>query len=143
MMKQWPASVNEEERTRRLIDLFVVSVLLDAGAGNVWSYRSVNDGVRYKRSEGLAVASIEMFSIGLFSSDPNQPYQVDSDGLAQLTVDAIRSALQVSSENWLEGLQGRTGILMLLSQALKNTHIFGASGRPGNMLGTTRPLCCL
>ena len=44
-----------------MIDLFLVSVLLDAGAGNRWSYKSAENGRVYKRSEGLAVASLEMF----------------------------------------------------------------------------------
>lgn len=53
------------ECCRRLMDLFVVSVLLDAGAGDKWSFEE--DGNHYVRSEGLAVASLHMFNAGLFS----------------------------------------------------------------------------
>ena len=60
-MDSWPASVDSTERCRRLIDLFLVSVLLDAGAGTQWSYKSKENGKLYRRSEGLAVASLEMF----------------------------------------------------------------------------------
>lgn len=60
-MATWPDDVDNTERCRRLIDLFLVSVLLDAGAGTQWSYKSVKDGRTYRRSEGLAVASLEMF----------------------------------------------------------------------------------
>ena len=56
-----PESVDNNERCRRLIDLILVSVLLDAGAGTEWSYRSLEDGMTYRRSEGIAVASLEMF----------------------------------------------------------------------------------
>ena len=56
-----------KEKFRRLIDLSVISVLLDAGAGNKWSYFYNNK--KYTRSEGLALASYEMFKEGLFSSD--------------------------------------------------------------------------
>lgn len=44
-----------------MIDLFLVSVLLDAGAGTKWSYKSTDNGRVYRRSEGIAVASLEMF----------------------------------------------------------------------------------
>jgi hypothetical protein len=36
-------------------------VLLDAGAGTTWTYKSVENGKIYKRSEGIAIASLEMF----------------------------------------------------------------------------------
>lgn len=44
-----------------MIDLFLVSVLLDAGAGTQWGYTSKDNGKVYRRSEGLAVASLDMF----------------------------------------------------------------------------------
>ncbi len=58
----------------------IVSVLLDAGAGAAWQYRD-QDGDVFSRSEGLAVASFEMFTQGMFSSDPKQPWRADSLGL--------------------------------------------------------------
>jgi Protein of unknown function (DUF1688) len=54
-----------------------VSVLLDAGAGNAWSYREKESGNVYTRSEGLAIASLDMFKAGMFSADSGQPYRVD------------------------------------------------------------------
>jgi len=66
-----------KEQARRLFDLVVVSVLLDAGAGNAWEYTEPVTGLTFSRSEGLGVASTHMFASGLFSSDPDQPYQVD------------------------------------------------------------------
>jgi len=49
-----------------MIDLFLISVLLDAGAGTRWSYKSTENGRIYRRSEGIAVASLEMFKqVGL------------------------------------------------------------------------------
>ena len=35
--------VDQLEITRRLIDLFVVSVFLDAGAGDIWKFTEVNE----------------------------------------------------------------------------------------------------
>ena len=66
-----------KEELRRTIDLFVVSVLLDAGAGNTWVFHEQSSGMKFSRSEGLGVASIHMFEEGFFSSDPLQPYRVD------------------------------------------------------------------
>lgn len=112
-----------------------MSVLLDAGAGTAWSYKSKENGKVYRRSEGLAVASLEMFKAGMFSSDDNQPYQVDAEGLKKLTVDAMGKALQVSESNPISGLEGRAKLLIRLSGALKNQEFFGSNARPGNMLG--------
>lgn len=53
-----------------LIDLFVVSVLLDAGAGDNWTFNK-NSNI-FNRSEGLALASFEMFKSGVFSSKGTQ-----------------------------------------------------------------------
>ncbi|KAJ9659440.1 hypothetical protein H2201_007331 [Coniosporium apollinis] len=134
LLTSWPSTVDTQERTRRLIDLFVVSVLLDAGAGTRWQYRSKESGKVYRRSEGLAVASLEMFKAGVFSSDPAEPCQVDSLGLKRLNVETMARGLQVTEYNPIDGLQGRTGLLMRLGSALQNQEIFGVEARPGNML---------
>ena len=133
-MATWPSTVDAQERTRRLIDLFVVSVLLDAGAGTKWQYKSKESGKIYRRSEGLAVASLEMFKMGLFSSDPDKPCQVDSGGLKKLTSERMGKGLQVTNDNPIAGLDGRTTLLIRLGDALLNQDIFGPEARPGNML---------
>jgi hypothetical protein len=137
LLNSWPsASVDTQERTRRIIDLFVISVLLDAGAGTQWRYKSKENGKIYSRSEGLAVASIEMFKLGCFSSNPAERCQVDGKALKALTPDVLAKGLQVSEENPIEGLEGRTGLLVRLGDALtENSAMFGAEQRPGNMIG--------
>jgi Protein of unknown function (DUF1688) len=135
LLQSWPSAVDTQERTRRLLDLFTVSVLLDAGAGNQWSYKSKENGKVYRRSEGLAVASLEMFKTGAFSSDPNEPHMVDKKGLKRVTVKSLERGMQVSHENPMTGLEGRAGLLMKLSDAMENADLFGVNGRPGNMLG--------
>lgn len=73
LLGSWPDSVDNTERCRRLVDLFFISVLLDAGAGTTWTYKSVENGKRYRRSEGIAVASLEMFkSVGC---NPNPSFE--------------------------------------------------------------------
>ena len=118
-----------------MIDLFLVSVLLDAGAGSKWSYKSKETGRIYSRSEGLAVASLEMFKVGVFSSNPDQPCQVDGPALQQLTASQLAKGLQVTESNPLAGLEGRAGLLSRLGDALSNRQYFGKDARPGNMLG--------
>lgn len=62
LLSTWPEdAVDNIEKCRRLIDLFLVSVLLDAGAGTTWSFKSADSGKIYRRSEGLAIASLEMY----------------------------------------------------------------------------------
>ncbi|MGL4499867.1 MAG: DUF1688 family protein, partial [Planktothrix sp.] len=61
------------EQTQAKLDLAIISVLLDAGAGEKWHYQESETGLSWRRSEGLAIASYEMFSQGLFSSDPESP----------------------------------------------------------------------
>ncbi|KAI9662579.1 MAG: hypothetical protein M1821_008746 [Bathelium mastoideum] len=134
LMASWPSTVDAQERARRLIDLFLVSVLLDAGAGTQWQYKSKESGKFYRRSEGLAVASLEMFKTGAFSSDPSNPHQVDADGLRRLDANILAKGLQVSETNPIDGLDGRTGLLVRLGDALNIREIFGAEKRPGNML---------
>ncbi|KAK2744802.1 hypothetical protein FQN55_006558 [Onygenales sp. PD_40] len=134
LLQSWPSSIDTFERTRRLIDLFLVSVLLDAGSGNKWSYKSKESGKIYRRSEGLAVASLEMFKAGLFSSDPTEPCQVDGAGLKKLTAETLAKGMQHSENNPLAGVEGRAGLLSRLSEALNNQELFGVDARPGNML---------
>ncbi len=107
---------------RSQLDLAMVSVLLDAGAGNQWCYRdlsvnSLNPPV-LERSEGLAVASLRAFEQGLFSSDSALPYQVDATKLQQLTLDDLAQAFQVNGDNPLIGLAGRLTLLQQLGTAL-------------------------
>ncbi|KAI9838441.1 MAG: hypothetical protein M1838_004607 [Thelocarpon superellum] len=134
LLDSWPSAIDASERTRRLIDLFVVSVLLDAGAGAKWQYKSKQSGRIYRRSEGLAVASLEMFSAGLFSSDGAQPFQVDGAALRTLQVATLEKALQVTAQNPIAGLEGRAGLLIRLGDALQNAKYFGEEQRPGMMI---------
>ncbi|TAJ35970.1 MAG: DUF1688 family protein [Reyranella sp.] len=104
-----------EEIARRRIDLAVVSVLLDAGAGGLWSYKESASGQSFMRSEGLAVASFNMFANGAFSRDSkNDPLRVDAERLARLTPNDIAMGFQVRGHNSLLGLEGRAGLLRKL-----------------------------
>jgi hypothetical protein len=121
---------------RSHLDLAIVSVLLDAGAGSQWRY---HDGASHQvlaRSEGLAVASLRAFEQGLFSSDPLSPYQVDAVALQRLREADLANAFQVSDDNPLVGLSGRLTLLHQFGAALDaQPHRFGPGpARPGNWL---------
>ncbi|WP_213959341.1 MULTISPECIES: URC4/urg3 family protein [unclassified Variovorax] len=126
--------VHERERARARIDLVLVSVLLDAGAGPDWHYIESSNGQRFSRSEGLGVASFHAFTSGLFSSDPAHPLRADAAGLRGLVTDRLGDAFQVSTSNPLVGLGGRAMLLRRLGEALAaQPEVFGEDGRPGGL----------
>jgi hypothetical protein len=63
-------SANALERARSAVDLVIPSVLLDAGAGSAWRYSDAATRRDFTRSEGLAIASVELFESGRLSADP-------------------------------------------------------------------------
>lgn len=130
---KWP---DRAARARAEFDLAIVSVLLDAGAGATWRYRDTATGQDIGRSEGLAIASLDMFASGLFSRDASTPFRVDADALAQLPLAALASAFQVTDANRLLGLQGRTDLLQRLGrQVAEHAEVFGSrdTPRPGGL----------
>nr|WP_307599887.1 URC4/urg3 family protein [Variovorax boronicumulans] len=126
--------IDARQRARAHIDLVLVSVLLDAGAGPDWHYTEPATGERYTRSEGLGVASFHAFTSGLFSSDPDHPLQADAAGLKGLVTDRLGDAFQVSDVNPLVGLAGRAILLRRLGEAMsEQPETFGEDGRPAGM----------
>jgi len=98
------------ETARARIDLAIVSVLLDAGAGPAWHYREAETGQILGRSEGLAVASLRAMQAGLFSADPGDPWRADAATLARITPARLAGALQHGVGNALAGLEGRAAL---------------------------------
>ncbi len=120
--------------TDALIDLTVVSVLLDAGAGPDWSYVEPGTGLRLSRSEGLGVASFHAFTEGLFSADPDDPLRVDAAALTELTAPQLAAAFQADTAGRLVGLDGRVALLHRLGAVLAEA----GTGRPAGLLDVTR-----
>lgn len=106
------------ERARIMIDLAMVSVLLDAGAGDAWRYHEAETGLHIGRSEGLAVASLRMFEAGGFSSDPAQKLRADAPALIALDAATLARYFQVSDANPLVGLEGRAALVNRLGRAV-------------------------
>ncbi|MDP3759847.1 MAG: URC4/urg3 family protein [Ramlibacter sp.] len=124
-------------RGHSMIDLTVVSVLLDGGAGPDWKYVEPATGQTFTRSEGLAVASFHAFTAGLFSSDRNHPFQADSEGLRALVTDHLASAFQVSETNPLVGIEDRAILLRRLGETMaEQPEVFGDTGRPAGLFDT-------
>ena len=123
-----------EDAARARVDLTVISVLLDAGAGAQWSYRDASTGRRYTRSEGLGVATFRAFVDGAFSSDPGDPLRVDASKLVQFGAADLALVFQASATNPLVGLEGRAALLRRLGRALMIEYrVFGTTGRPGGL----------
>lgn len=121
------------------IDLVIPSVLLDAGAGPRWRYREAASGRELARSEGLAVASLELFASGAFSGDARAPLRSDAEALASIDAARIAAAFQASPANPLAGLEGRAGLLTALGRTmLGQPHWFGSPARLGNLLDAWR-----
>jgi len=129
----WPCDAIE--KARRLLDLVTVSVLLDAGAGQGWHYIDT-EGKTQTRSEGLAIATFDMFKDGLFSSDSALPHRVNALGLKNMELKHFTKGFQVGKHNPMVGLEGRFGLLKRLGKALKqHEEYFGKEVyRPGHIV---------
>ncbi|OBB26185.1 uracil phosphoribosyltransferase [Mycolicibacterium peregrinum] len=131
------ADSDAASRARSMIDLAVVSVLLDAGAGPDWHYTEPGTGLRLTRSEGLGVASWHAFGSGLFSSDPADPLRADAGALRGLDGESLAAAFQSDLGNPLLGLTGRVQLLRRLgTQLAARPDVFGPDGRPGGLFDT-------
>lgn len=125
---------DRDAQARAWIDLIVVSVLLDAGAGEAWRYVEPGTGCALARSEGLAVASLRAFEAGVFSSDPARPLRADAAGLAGLDPERLAAAFQVGPDNPLVGFAGRVELLRALGAALTAAPTVFPGSRPGGLL---------
>ncbi|KRR05956.1 uracil phosphoribosyltransferase [Bradyrhizobium jicamae] len=132
-VKEWRGG---KERARAEFDLAIVSVLLDAGAGPSWRYRDPSTGARIGRSEGLALASLDMFARGVFSAKADEPLRADATALGRLTVADLRTGFQIADDNPLVGLEGRVGLLRRLGEQVSAApQVFARedTARPGGL----------
>jgi hypothetical protein len=120
-------------RARAAFDLAIVSVLLDAGAGPSWHYGD-RKGELIGRSEGLAIASLDMFAAGAFSSDQRTPLRADA--LERIDANALISGFQVTDQNPLIAIAGRADLLRRLGRTVAaRPQVFGLhdAPRPGGL----------
>lgn len=127
-------AANPAERARARLDLAIVSVLLDAGAGAGWHYREPETGLVVARSEGLAVASLRAMQAGLFSADETNPWRADAAALAVINPGRLGNAFQHGAGNALAGLDGRASLLRRLGEVIAAApELFGQPARLGKL----------
>lgn len=117
-----------EHMARSKIELAIVSVLLDAGAGTKWNFKEEASGKSFGRSEGLAIASYHMFVDGGFASDPEAPYMVDPIGLSNIDKRVLSSYFQVDGKNPMQGFDGRLNLLHKLGTTLQQQKTYFLAG---------------
>jgi hypothetical protein len=125
--------LSASEQGKILYELVIISVLLDAGAGASWRYYEEDTGIYCTRSEGLALASLDLYRQGIFSSSSENPYRVDAQRLIEFQECDLRQGFQISAENPLEGENGRVALLNKLGINIKEKNkYFGRQGRLGD-----------
>ncbi|ORZ06643.1 hypothetical protein BCR42DRAFT_360969 [Absidia repens] len=128
------------EQTRRIIDLFIIACLLDVESvchNKSWSYCEQATGRTFGGTEGIAVAVLDMFTAGVFSSDVTDPHRVDAEGLVSLSLDTFRAGFQLDHMNQLSGMEERLDLIQHLSVVLKSQSAYfglGTVARPGNLI---------
>lgn len=126
------SKLSNVDKFKTLVDLIIPSVLLDAGAGDVWKFNESKTGLSFNRSEGLGVASFHMFINKRFSS--KNMVQTDAIGLINLTLETLEKDFQVSKENPLVGSKGRLSLLQSLGRVMFNNKKDFPNGRPSDLL---------
>jgi hypothetical protein len=123
-----------DEVARIRFDLVIPSVLLDAGAGAAWRWREASSGLVFGRSEGLALASLELFERGALSRHRSRPLRADAAALRALEPATLAAAFQASAANPLPGLEGRARLLNRLGAAMELDRArFGSPARLGHL----------
>ncbi|MGI9259248.1 MAG: DUF1688 family protein [Gammaproteobacteria bacterium] len=120
------------ELARTGLDLIIPSVLVDAGAGPRWQFQT-SAGPVLSRSEGLAIASIEMFLSGIFSADSSQPLRTDADALIALDLGGFADRMQCTEENPLIGVENRLLLLQQLGRIIQSKPEIFPNARLGDL----------
>ncbi|RHZ52481.1 hypothetical protein CDV55_103014 [Aspergillus turcosus] len=138
LLQQWKSKgLDALEQTRSLLDLFFVSVLLDAGAGDKWRFTEPGTNIVVGRSEGTALASYNMFLNGDFATaDSERRDIVLGQALKDFDAATLQRGFQIDEEtNPLVGAFSRVELLRALGRSLLNLpEIFGPAGRPGHLV---------
>ncbi|VUD41772.1 hypothetical protein TDB9533_00557 [Thalassocella blandensis] len=123
--------MNALEKARLGLDLILPSVLVDAGAGPDWQYTSVNSKT-VGRSEGLGLASMDMFLAGYLSHEGKAA--TTAPGLRAMTVEQFAQAFKVTEKNPLLGVEGRVELLRSLGLAMQAQPKIFPHQRPGDLV---------
>ena len=91
------------ELARRAFDLVIPSVLSDAGSGGRWSFADPDTGKNFTSSEGLALASLQLYKSAVA---PSPSGALEAALLESLTEEHFARLFQVSEANPLAGCRG-------------------------------------
>lgn len=125
------AGLDATEAARVGFDLVIPSVLLDAGAGPNWRFAPRGIGEPVGRSEGLGLASLQMFLDGQFSTDTTP--RTDAAALAAFNAASLKAGFQVREGNPLVGVEGRAAMLRELALVITGRPEVFPTGRLGEM----------
>lgn len=121
-------AVGRVEQARRAVDHVIASVLVDAGSGGKWSYFDETTGREYTSSEGLALASLDLYRDVV---TPAPGHAFDAERLTRLNEAEFARVFQVRDGNPLSGVAGRVALLNRLGEAcLLRPEIFAIAGKP-------------
>lgn len=126
--------VSPREKARRAFDLVIASVLTDAGSGGQWSYADAATGQTFTSSEGLALASLQLYQRLVASSAGGALGAAQLEGLQEET---FRQVFQASGTNPLAGIEGRVELLRSLGKTCRlRPDMFASEGaaRPGGLV---------
>ncbi|EIT82311.1 hypothetical protein AO1008_02668 [Aspergillus oryzae 100-8] len=137
LLSQWEAAgYDKDEQARSLVDLFFVSVLLDAGAGDKWRFTELGSNAVIGRSEGIAVATLHMFNNGEFALPGSDRRDVVlGASLKDFSEATLSRGFQITDSNPFVGVPARVELIKSLGRSLLSLpNIFGDTGRPGNLV---------
>ncbi|KAE8314362.1 hypothetical protein BDV41DRAFT_534174 [Aspergillus transmontanensis] len=137
LLSRWEgAGYDKDEQARSLVDLFFVSVLLDAGAGDKWRFTEPGTNAVIGRSEGIAVATLHMFNKGEFALPGSDRKDVVlGASLKDFSEATLSRGFQITDSNPFVGVPARVELIKSLGRSLLSLpNIFGDSGRPGNIV---------
>lgn len=122
------------ERTHARLDFAVVAVLLSTAMGSASPYTEPATGRRLAGEAGRVVGTLHAFNAGLFSSDPQRPFQCDAHGLRGVVTDQLAGVLQVHPPEAQEALGRQAVLLRRLGELLsEQPEVFGEDGRPAGV----------
>jgi hypothetical protein len=122
------------ELARRAFDLVIPSVLSDAGSGGRWSFVDPYTGQNFTSSEGLALASLQLYQ-SLVDASPSGV--LEAALLETLTEERFARLFQVSDAKPLAGVPGRVALLRALGVTCRSRpDAFALEGpaRPGGLV---------
>ncbi|KAI8061637.1 hypothetical protein BC940DRAFT_310016 [Gongronella butleri] len=134
LLSLWAAQ-SPLSQAQRLTDLFIVTAALDIESMHrhrAWSYQDPHAARRYTGSQGIALAVLELFMNGVFSTEPDDPCRVDADALIHLDMSSVAN-LQATAT--LPGLENRIQLLNHMGTVIKaQSYFYDAktkANRPG------------